>query len=205
MRLYILSSTRLQNHLQQQHPTRPPIFCKLDAHATVPLYIADNMSFSKRAPSTAALARLSRAARAQALGPSRQARWLSTEKGNNPTEPVPNPNGPLQERSFKGQLYQSTAQRMKQEMAERERFADQRNESAGGRNTAIMFGMPPSTRRLDSVKDFLAVRQDRNFKLTFIRDRSYLFYSHWRILVRFFFTAQTLYGFHGPNKHHHTS
>lgn len=59
-----------------------------------------------------------------------QRRWESTEQ----KQPEEN------ERSFKGQLYESTAARLERERAERQRFAKLRNESAGGRNAAITFG-----------------------------------------------------------------
>ncbi len=44
------------------------------------------------------------------------------------------------ERSFQGQLYESTAQRLERDRAEQRRFAQQRGESSGGRNSAITFG-----------------------------------------------------------------
>lgn len=44
-------------------------------------------------------------------------------------------------RSFKGQLYESTGARLVKERADRERFAKERNESAGGRTGALTFGM----------------------------------------------------------------
>ncbi|KAI9682349.1 MAG: D-lactate ferricytochrome c oxidoreductase [Caeruleum heppii] len=42
-------------------------------------------------------------------------------------------------RSFKGQLYGSTAQRLQRERAEQRRFAEQRGEGSGGRYAAITF------------------------------------------------------------------
>ncbi|KAI9840671.1 MAG: hypothetical protein M1830_007921, partial [Pleopsidium flavum] len=42
-----------------------------------------------------------------------------------------------EERSFKGQLYESTSQRLQRERAEQARFARERGESSGGRNAAI--------------------------------------------------------------------
>lgn len=45
-----------------------------------------------------------------------------------------------EERSFKGQLYESTSQRLQRERAEQRRFAKERGESSGGRNAAITFG-----------------------------------------------------------------
>ncbi len=45
-----------------------------------------------------------------------------------------------EKRDFKGQLYESTAQRLQRERAEQRRFAKERGESSGGRNAAITFG-----------------------------------------------------------------
>jgi D-lactate dehydrogenase (cytochrome) len=59
-----------------------------------------------------------------------QRRWESTEQKQTEEH----------RRSFKGQLYESTAARLQRERAERQRFAKLRNESAGGRNVAITFG-----------------------------------------------------------------
>jgi D-lactate dehydrogenase (cytochrome) len=50
-------------------------------------------------------------------------------------------NGALEEqRSFKGQLYESVAQRLARERAEQRRFAEARGESGGGRMAAMTFG-----------------------------------------------------------------
>lgn len=46
--------------------------------------------------------------------------------------------------SFKGQLYESTAQRLKRERAEQERFAQYQTQSPGARYTALLFGKPLS-------------------------------------------------------------
>ena len=45
-----------------------------------------------------------------------------------------------EEKSFKGQLYESTAQRLERERAEQRRFAKERGESSGGRTAATTFG-----------------------------------------------------------------
>jgi D-lactate dehydrogenase (cytochrome) len=47
---------------------------------------------------------------------------------------------PENTRSFKGQLYDSTAARAERERQERLRFARERGEERGGRNAAITFG-----------------------------------------------------------------
>ncbi|MCJ1480529.1 D-lactate ferricytochrome c oxidoreductase [Schaereria dolodes] len=44
-----------------------------------------------------------------------------------------------EEKSFKGQLYESTAQRLERERAEQRRFAKERGESSGGRTAATTF------------------------------------------------------------------
>ena len=49
-----------------------------------------------------------------------------------------------EQRSFKGQLYESVAQRLEQERAEQRRFAKERGESSGGRTAATTFGAPLS-------------------------------------------------------------
>lgn len=64
-----------------------------------------------------------------------QVRWESTEK--KPAGPA----GDLGGRTFKGQLYESAAGRLERERAEQARFSKQRNEGAGGRNSALTFGM----------------------------------------------------------------
>jgi D-lactate dehydrogenase (cytochrome) len=43
--------------------------------------------------------------------------------------------------SFKGQLYESTQQRLKRERAEQERFSGHQTQSPGGRYAAVTFGM----------------------------------------------------------------
>lgn len=71
----------------------------------------------------------------------RQLRRLSTEQGQ--TDKVPAVSG--QEKSFKGQLYESTSARLARERVERERFSRERSGGTGrsgtGRNSAITFGM----------------------------------------------------------------
>ncbi|CZT08399.1 probable D-lactate dehydrogenase (cytochrome) [Rhynchosporium agropyri] len=61
-----------------------------------------------------------------------QVRWESTEK--KPAAP-----GESLGRTFKGQLYESAAGRLERERAEQARFSKQRNEGAGGRNSALTF------------------------------------------------------------------
>lgn len=51
---------------------------------------------------------------------------------------------PEEGRSFKGQLYESTSTRLQKERLERARFADERNQSASGRNWSITFCMYPN-------------------------------------------------------------
>jgi hypothetical protein len=58
-----------------------------------------------------------------------QRRWESTTKAP-----------PEKTRSFKGQLYDSTAARAERERQERLRFARERGEETGGRNAALTFG-----------------------------------------------------------------
>ena len=41
---------------------------------------------------------------------------------------------------FRGQLYESTAQRLERERAEQRKYAEERGESVGGRNAALTFG-----------------------------------------------------------------
>lgn len=60
-----------------------------------------------------------------------QLRWESTEQ---------RPAG--EGKSFKGQLYESTAVRLARERQEQERFSKARNEGGGGRNAALSFGTP---------------------------------------------------------------
>jgi D-lactate dehydrogenase (cytochrome) len=97
--------------------------------------LKDEMSFPTRAhaPSRALLSAISRTTATPTFrrAAASQQRWESTEKKQ------PQEYG----RSFKGQLYESTAARLQREREERQRFAKQRNESAGGRNAAMTFGM----------------------------------------------------------------
>ena len=91
------------------------------------------MSFSTRAPSRALLSHLRRSP----LSPSpclrslasRQIRCESTEQKH-----------PGEGRSFKGQLYESTAARLARERTERARFSRDRKEPSGARNIALTFG-----------------------------------------------------------------
>lgn len=46
------------------------------------------------------------------------------------------------QKSFHGQLYESTAERVQRERAEQKRFAEMRNESGKGRNAAVTAGWP---------------------------------------------------------------
>ncbi|TVY37471.1 D-lactate dehydrogenase [cytochrome], mitochondrial [Lachnellula occidentalis] len=91
------------------------------------------MSLS-RAPSRALLASLRRSTVQTSclrIASARQRRCESTEQ-----KPPP----PAQEgKSFRGQLYNSTAMRLQREKADRERFTQARNESSGGRNSALTF------------------------------------------------------------------
>jgi D-lactate dehydrogenase (cytochrome) len=91
------------------------------------------MSFPQRAhaPSRAFLSALSRTVAAPTLRPAAasQRRWESTTEKQ-----------PAQERSFKGQLYESTSARLQKEREDQQRFAKQRNEGANGRNAALTFG-----------------------------------------------------------------
>ena len=52
----------------------------------------------------------------------------------------PNNEDDVEKRSFKGQLYDSTAARTQRERQERQRFSRERGEASGGRNSAITFG-----------------------------------------------------------------
>ena len=49
-----------------------------------------------------------------------------------------------EERSFRGQLYESTQKRLEKEREEQRRFARERGEAGGGRNAAILFSVPPN-------------------------------------------------------------
>ena len=46
-----------------------------------------------------------------------------------------------EQKDFKGQLFESTTQRLQRERAEQRRFAKERGEHSGGRNAAITFGI----------------------------------------------------------------
>lgn len=85
-------------------------------------------------PSRALLTTLRNSARASRATPclriaGRQLRWESTEQ-----------KPPGEGKSFKGQLYESTAIRLERERREQARFSKARNEGAGGRNMALSFG-----------------------------------------------------------------
>lgn len=98
------------------------------------------MSFTRRVPSRALLAQLEGAPclRGTALRSSacRQIRCESDQKG--PLEPNI---GGLSGKSFKGQLYESTATRLQKERIEQERFSRTRDEGSGPRNMYVTFGM----------------------------------------------------------------
>lgn len=94
------------------------------------------MSLSHRAPSKALLAALRRSALPSPclrVTAASQVRFESTE--NKPAQPQQDG------KSFRGQLYNSTAMRLQREKADRERFSQARNESSGGRSLALTFGM----------------------------------------------------------------
>jgi hypothetical protein len=103
-------------------------------HTAIQLMLSRAMSFPKAAPSRALLSHLCRSSfstpspclRSVA---SRQIRCESAEG-----KPVSGG------RSFKGQLYESTAVRLARERAERERFSKVRKEGSGGRSMALTFG-----------------------------------------------------------------
>ena len=89
------------------------------------------MSFPRRVPSAALLSSLRTSSSLSQFclrAPATKLRYASTEQ--NPGE------GP----SFKGQLYESTQARLMKERAERERYSKNRNESSGGKNSALTFG-----------------------------------------------------------------
>lgn len=89
------------------------------------------MSFSRRAPSSALLSSLrTSSSRSQFClrSPATRLRYASTEQN------------PGEGRSFKGQLYESTQARLIKERAEREQYSKNRNESSGGKNSALTFG-----------------------------------------------------------------
>jgi hypothetical protein len=89
------------------------------------------MSFPKRVPARALVSTIKQrpsqpsTVRAAALQPTRRA--STDQKPNDGT------------RSFKGQLYKSTEERLAKERADMQRFASERNEGAGGRNAALTF------------------------------------------------------------------
>jgi D-lactate dehydrogenase (cytochrome) len=91
------------------------------------------MSYLKGTPSRTVLRKLRTTSTAQGyvrIAPLIQHRYESTTKP------------PEEERkSFKGQLYDSTAARTARDRQESERFARERGESAGARNAALTFGM----------------------------------------------------------------
>ncbi|TVY18984.1 Mitochondrial D-lactate dehydrogenase [cytochrome] [Lachnellula arida] len=89
------------------------------------------MSLSCRAPSTALLASLRRSTVQTSfrIASTRQRRCESTEE-----------KPPQDGKSFRGQLYNSTAMRLQRERAERERFQQARNDNfSGGRSSALTF------------------------------------------------------------------
>jgi len=91
------------------------------------------MSLSHRAPSRALLASLRRSAPCLRRPAASQIRCESTEQ---------KPAQPQQDgKSFRGQLYNSTAMRLQREKADRERFSQARNESSGGKSLALTFGI----------------------------------------------------------------
>lgn len=56
-----------------------------------------------------------------------------------------------EKKSFRGQLYESTAQRLERERADQRRFAHERGSNRGGRNAAITFGQTPFFLRSSST------------------------------------------------------
>ena len=92
------------------------------------------MSRSKLCPS-AALLRSLRVS--QALGPVPLKASLCLRRPLHTSRPARE----QQRSSFKGQLYESVAQRLERERAEQQRFAKIRGEGGGGRPAAIAFGM----------------------------------------------------------------
>ncbi|TVY24156.1 D-lactate dehydrogenase [cytochrome], mitochondrial [Lachnellula hyalina] len=90
------------------------------------------MSLTCRAPSRALLASQGRSTVQTSclrIASVRQRRCESTEQKKPPQDG----------KSFRGQLYNSTAMRLQREKADRERFTQARNESSGGRNSALSF------------------------------------------------------------------
>ena len=62
-----------------------------------------------------------------------------------------------EQRSFKGQLYDSVGQRLERERAEQRRFAKERGESSGGRTAATTFGTTLS-HHLDTLLSLHSLR-----------------------------------------------
>ncbi|TGO80131.1 hypothetical protein BELL_0014g00200 [Botrytis elliptica] len=88
------------------------------------------MSFPRRVPSSALLSSLrTSSSRSQFClrSPASELRYASTEQNLG------------EGRSFKGQLYESTQARLIKERAERQQYSKNRNESAGGKNSALTF------------------------------------------------------------------
>ncbi|KAI9047436.1 hypothetical protein LZ554_008155 [Drepanopeziza brunnea f. sp. 'monogermtubi'] len=95
------------------------------------------MAFRAVAPSRAPLVALRRPAQAHCLRVAGR-RWESTERPSPEQLAEGNLHGQGRP-SFKGQLYESAAGRLERERAEQARFQKQRNEGAGGRNSALTF------------------------------------------------------------------
>ncbi len=131
----------------QQHNLNPPstslrlFLCRASSHQEGPCnhiksqsMLSPAMSFPKRAPSRALLSHLCRSPLSTPspclrVLASRHIRHEST--GNKPAG---------EGRSFKGQLYESTAARLAKERVERARFSRDRKEPSGARNVALTFG-----------------------------------------------------------------
>lgn len=123
-------------------PLIPPLFCfraSSDRGCLCKPIAAQSvhtptMPFSTRAPSRALLSHLRRSP----LSPSPCLRSLASRQIRcESTEQKPAGEG----RSFKGQLYESTAARLARERTERTRFSRDRKEPSGARNIALTFGM----------------------------------------------------------------
>lgn len=120
------------------HHIRHPLNPWLKNIPSSPIRIGNSLPTMslQRAPSKALLASLRRSALLPPclrIAAARQVRWESTENKS----PQPQQDG----KSFRGQLYNSTAMRLQREKADRERFSQARNESSGGRSLALTFGM----------------------------------------------------------------
>jgi hypothetical protein len=142
--------------------------------------IMNTMPFPKRSPSRALLNTLlilPSKAPGFRIATYRQTRFESTK-----------PPTPEEGRSFKGQLYESTSNRLQKERIERARFAKERNEGASGRNWSITFGISP----LHSVPRIILIRWDSNS-------------SNCRhsLLPRHEIHNQTLHSFHCPSLSNH--